>query len=601
MVLWFVAAALAQGPNLREPVKHPFGGGAPLVENPKGFMQSGWDVQHYEFRVNFDLEASSVAVSSRILVKARMDKPGSLLLHSNGPEINGVWIGGQSVHFSESAPEVWVDMPEVSLGEEVSVDVSSTANLGGGQGLGIHWNGQTLFSFHEPQGARSWLVSFDDPSDKATLDWHIRVDSDLVVAANGELKSREEKDDGKTAWHFEFSELIPTYLMVVHASGYQVLEDETVDGKPIRHYIQPGTKDAAWDSFEATPAILDLFSDLFGEFPWASYGHAIAPFGGAMEHTTMTTFGSGLLGGDWGEIVNAHEAGHHWFGNYVTLAEWPEIWLNEGFASYTEVLWYEENHGEIGRRQYINSQVDSYFNWQQYEGISPVYNPNYMFGGAVYDKGSVVLDMLRTVVGDALFFESLQSYVNQFAHRNATTSDLEAVFESQTGMDLRWFFDQWIYRAGDPIVSMGVTEREVSEGVFQVDVLLSQESDALWRLPINLHWQIEGQDAQESVWLENDQQVYTFCLNAPSSNHVMDPDFLVLMQERRAQAGPDVPVSCVGEVEEPGDTGLEFDRGEGAMTLSVGGCQTSPKAPLWVLGFWAMLFPALRRQSSRES
>jgi aminopeptidase N len=603
MILWMTAAVLAQGINLREPVKHPFGGGAPIVENPSAMMQSDWDVQHYEFRVNFDLQDATVAVSSGVSVKARTDSPGSLLLNSDGPEIKGIWIDDAKVDYQESAPKLWVDMPEVAQGEIVTVWISSTADLGEGEGLGIHWDGKTLFSFHEPQGARSWLVSFDDPADKATLDWHVRVDSDLVVAANGTLQSQVASDDGKTAWHFAFDELIPTYLMVVHASGYDILEDETVDGKPIRHYIQPGTATAAWDSFEATPAILDLFSTLFGDYPWASYGHAVAPFGGAMEHTTMTTFGSGILGGSWGEIVNAHEVGHHWFGNYITLAEWPEIWLNEGFASYTEVLWYEESYGDIGRRQYINSQVDSYFNWQQYEGISPVYNPNYLFGGAVYDKGSVVLDMLRSWVGDDAFFESIQRYVDDFAHGIATTSDLEAVFERVTGLDLQWFFDQWVYRAGDPIVAMGVTERVLSDGSVQLDVVLSQETDDLWRLPIELHWVAAGQAVQETVFLESAEQVFSFCSPAPTSQHTFDPNYLLLLEDRREQAGPDVPVICAEDVTEPEDTGIVVDRAEGQESLTVGGCNASTSGPfksIWLgLGCLPILLVSRRRRASK--
>jgi aminopeptidase N len=525
-------------------------------------------------------------------------------LHSDGPEIESIRVAGVPASFTESKPQVVVDMPDVGEGDEIEISIQSTATLGEGEGLGIHWDGKTLFSFHEPQGARLWLVTFDDPADKATLDWHVRVDSELVVAANGELKSKVENSDGKTDWHFAFEELIPTYLMVVHASGYVVLEDEMIDGKPIRHYIQPGTGTAAWDSFETTPEILALFSEQFGEYPWASYGNAVAPFGGAMEHTTMTTFGSGVLGGSWGEIVNAHEVAHHWFGNYVTLESWPEIWLNEGFASYSEVLWYEQSYGEIGRRQYINSQVNSYFNWQQYEGVSSVYDPAYLFGGAVYDKGSIVLDMLRTVVGDDLFFEAVQTYVEAFAHSNAATSDLESIFEAVTGADMQWFFDQWIYRAGDPIVSMGTTERALGNGVFQLDVVLSQETNALWKLPVALYWESDDGSVEETVWLEEVSQVYSFCVSSATRSHAMDPDYLILMDDRREQAGPDVPVICNEGVVDPEDTGLEVDRFEGSATVTIGGCQSIPSPRDWTMALWLVLLVVYRRQdivSERQS
>jgi len=597
-----MAAVLAQGPNLREPVKHPFGGRAPVSENLSSAMQSDWDVQHYQFRADFHLDDAEVRVKSVIRVQSRSTQPGALLLHSNGPKLGDIWVGNKKAGVTQQGQQLWVEMPAMEAGEEIELTLNYTSDIGEGQGLGVHWDGETLFSFHEPQGARLWLVTFDDPADKATLDWFVEVDGNLVVAANGEMVERRGLDDGRVEWHFSFDELIPTYLMVVHASEYVVLEDEMLNGDPIRHYIQPGTANDAWVAFETTPEILDTFSDHFGEYPWASYGNAVAPFGGAMEHTTMTTFGSGLLGSSWGEIVNAHEIAHHWFGDYVTLSDWPEIWLNEGFASYSEVLWYEEYYGENGRRQYIDSQVDSYFNWQEYEGISSVYDPNYLFGGAVYDKGSIVLDMLRSLTGDTVFFEALQTYVDRYAHGNATTSDLIEVFDEATGESLQWFFDQWVYRAGDPSLAIGVTEREVEPGMFQLDVLLSQRTDDLWSLPVTLRWQQGGETVNEEVWLDASEQVYTFCLDGSSSSHLVDPDGLLLLQARETQAGPALPVSCVESVEEPEEEdpeGTVFPYGEGGASLEVGGCHTTPtrktRAP-W-MGLVALMLWRRRRVS----
>jgi aminopeptidase N len=467
-------------------------------------------------------------------------------------------------------------MPEVSLNEDVEVQVESVASLSDGDGLGIHWDGETLFSFHEPQGARLWMVVYDDPADKATLEWHIGVDSSLVVAANGELKGKVDRGDGLTTWNYSFDELIPTYLMVVHASNYVVLEDETRDGKPIRHHVHPGDEGPAWVVFERTPEILEYFSELYGDFPWASYGHAVAPFGGAMEHTTMTTFGDGLLGRAYGELVNAHEVAHHWFGDYVTLADWPEIWLNEGFASYGEVLWYEQDNGALGRRRYVESQVESYFNWQQYEGLSSVYDPNYLFGGAVYDKGSVVLDMLRSLLGDDAFFEAVALYVDRYAHSNATTSDLEEVFSEVYGSELSWFFEQWVYRAGDPALSVGWTKSGLGDGLYQLNMVVRQDTADLWRLPLQVQWRQDGQVRLEELWIEEREQIFSFCVSGSSESLNVDPDGLLLLEDVDLVAGPtDVPVVCDG----PGssDTGLApSPYGYGEESVSVGGCSKAP-------------------------
>lgn len=579
MIGLLVTTAMAIEPPPRDVVKHPFGGRAPVIENFSGLMQSGWDMRHYEIHADFDLNARAVDTKIQMTARSRRDGPGVLTLHANGPSISEIRVEGVAVEYSRVGQEVRVPMPDVSQGEEVILTAVSSAALGDGEDLGVHWDGQTLFSFHEPQGARLWLVTYDDPSDKATLEWNITVDASLVVAANGVHTGTTEPTGGKRTWNFVFDELIPTYLFVVHASDYAILEDEMSDGRPIVHHIRPGTESDAWVAFEKTPDILDHFSALFGEYPWGSYGHAVAPFGGAMEHTTMTTFGDGLIGSSYGEIINAHEVAHHWFGDYVTLADWPEIWLNEGFASYGEVIWYEDYYGETGRRQYVRSQIDSYFNWQNYEGLSSVYDPNYLFGGAVYDKGSIVLDMLRTYLGDDAFFTSVQNYVDAYAHGVATTSDLVEEVSQVAGEDMQWFFDQWVYRAGDPEISTGWTSTELSDGSIQVDIRVEQDTDELWQFPLTLRWRAGSTMVEEVVWVDAEEATFTFCSDTGPTGLQVDPDDKVLFAENRLVQGPDEVVVTCGELpvdpDEEEDPASDFEiYGQGETSVTVGNCAT---------------------------
>ena len=600
MIALLATAALALEMAPSDVAKHPFGGRAPVVENLSSAIQSGWDMQHYEINAEFDLSARTVQTETHMVALSRRDTPGPLTLHANGPVISEVRVGGVAVEYTLGGQEVWVPVPDVSQGEEIEVTVVSSAGLGTGEDLGVHWDGQTLFSFHEPQGARLWLVTYDDPSDKATLEWNITVDSSLVVAANGVHTGTVVGDGGKSTWNFVFDELIATYLFVVHASDYVILKDQMSDGRPIVHHIRPGTESDAWIAFEKTPDILDHFADLFGEYPWGSYGHAMAPFGGAMEHTTMTTFGDGLIGRSYGEIVNAHEVAHHWFGDYVTLADWPEIWLNEGFASYGEVIWYEDYYGETGRRQYVGSQIDSYFNWQNYEGLSSVYDPNYLFGGAVYDKGSVVLDMLRTYMGDDAFFSSVRNYVDSYAHGVATTSDLVDEVSLVAGEDMQWFFDQWVYRVGDPEVKTGWTSTELADGTFQVDIRVVQETSEYWMFPLTLRWRVGGDVMEEQVWVDSEDKTFTFCLETAPTGLQVDPDDEVLFADNRLVQGPDnVALTCGELPEEPGQTEEpepDFEiYGEGETAVTVGNCSTPVGGVRWaVLGLVGTLL--LRRR-----
>jgi aminopeptidase N len=232
--------------------------------------------------------------------------------------------------------------------------------------------------------------------------------------------------------------------------------------------------------------MIDFFEALWIPYPWTHYANVTAPFSGAMEHTTATTFGMDLIGSPNAEFVNAHELAHHWFGNLATPNEWPEIWLNEGFASYAEVLWVEHQYGEDVAIGYLQEQRDSYLAWQELEGMSTLYDPLFMWGGLVYDKGSIVVHMLRHTVGDEAFSAAMTNYLQAHAHGNVTTGDLQLALEDTHGSSLEWFFTQWVYQARDPAYLWGVTQIEMDDGTWQVDIHIEQRAEGSWSMPIEV-------------------------------------------------------------------------------------------------------------------
>ncbi len=559
---------------LKTPGPRPAGGAPDSGPQPPA-MQEGWDVAHYDIILALLPDEQNIQGDITARISARVDDPGSFLLHASDPIIETVWVQGVEASYTRSGDDVTVTMPDgLSAGDEVDVRITYHApGTTNSSETGLHW-GDPIYTFSEPEGARRWLVVFDAPADKATLAWHLTAPSDLVVVANGEPQGVEDNGDGTATSHFDFPWPIATYLMVVNAGDFEVWEDASGE-VPVYTWASAADLSQAVKVFSDTPEMISHFSELWTPYAFGSYGNVLVPFGGAMEHTTATSYGEDLIWyGDYASIVNVHELGHHWWGDYVTCAEWEEIWLNEGFASYTEALWIEHAWGEDWAESYVwDEQRDSYLQWKDWEGEFALYDPDYMWGGTVYDKGSVVLHMLRFVVGDEAFFGGMALYAETHAHDVATTEDFRAAMESTYGSDLDWFFEQWVYRAGDPSYRVGITNTDLGSDGWQVDVHVEQTAWATWAMPVEWVLELEDGSTQEDIqWVESDDTVVSYCLDQAAVGIDFSPHAHLLYDELEVDLdGFDQPEIVCGAVPvDTGDTGDTADTGESGFPADTG-------------------------------
>ena len=580
------AGAHAEAPDpLRLAFKHD-SEPAPLA----GALQPGWDVQHYDLDLWFTPSSHQIVGQSTAIVMARLDAPGPLKLHASGPVVSTITVDGADATWTTADDALWVDMPATTeAGAELSVLVSYTSAGNSEYGSGFNW-GDPAFSFNEPRGARRWLVVYDDPADKATLTWRVRAPSDLSVVANGDDIETTDNGDGTTTHTFDFDAPIATYLMVVYLGQLQPLVDES--GRvPVYTWTSSWMVGPSLDAFANTPDMIETLSELWFDFPWTHYANVVVPFSSAMENTTATTFAESLVTGERAEWVNVHELSHHWWGDYVTLSEWPEIWLNEGFASYGEVLWAEAAYGDDAMKDYLAEQRDSYLAWAEYEGVFPMYDPVYLWGGTVYDKGSFTLHMLRAEVGDDAFFDGLRAYASANPFGNVSTDDLQVAMESTSGEDLSWFFDQWVYQAGEPSFEVGVEQRALEEGGFQVDLHLRQTAEGDWRVPVTIALTLEGgEELRAEGQVEDGDARISLCTDAAVTGETFDPDVALLFRDASfvAYDGAPSPILCGAEA----DTGSGKPGGD----CSCGG--SSPRGLGWLAGLGLL---ALRRRAARES
>jgi hypothetical protein len=316
---------------------------------------------------------------------------------------------------------------------------------------------------------------------------------------------------------------------------------------PLHYFAYPEKYDAAVEDFSVTPAMIGYFASVFGEYPFfeEQYGMAMIPFGGAMEHQTMTSYGAGLVRGnhayDW---VVAHELAHQWWGDMVTPVEWADVWLNEGFASYSEALW-AGNVGGAGEYRFTMSTMDHDFS-------GPLYDPESLFSGTVYDKGAWVVHMLRGLLGDEDFFAVLRSHASGSAYGNVSTAGFQETCESVSGLDLDWFFEEWVYEDWDrPDYRWSWGVRPGANGpVVQVTVRQVQAGPA-FRMPLPLAFlSASGDTAWHVLDVFLPSQEFEFEVAEAPADLALDPLGWVLKRASSVNNVPD-PASGLRAVLDP--------------------------------------------------
>lgn len=437
-----------------------------------GLGNGGYDVQHYTLDLTWD-EVTNILSGTVTLEATAIHDLGAFNLDFLGFDINTIRLDDTPADFSRDGRELTIQAAQpLKTGQDFSVAVSYSGVPGDGvpryydvfaRGWTRHEQGVYVAS--EPNGAAFWYPVNDHPLDKATYRFEITVPQPYIVAANGLLVETRENDDTIT-YVWESRDPIASYLVTVNIGDFVVEKAKGPDGLPIRNYFPARLFQQGVLTFSRTPEMIAFFNEMFGTYPFEAYGVVVAdrslPF--ALETQTLSLFGSNTaLGGASSENVIAHELAHQWFGNSVSLAEWKDIWLNEGFATYAAALWLEHTQGAETFDRYMR---DLYLPLATPAlalghflppGDPP---PDNLFNGGVYVRGAWVLHALRLRVGDEAFFDILRTYYGRFQHANAATADFIAVAEEISGQDLAAFFESWLYDESVPEVpEMGLKPR----------------------------------------------------------------------------------------------------------------------------------------------
>jgi hypothetical protein len=392
-----------------------------------------------------------------------------------------------------------------------------------------------IWTLSEPYGAKDWWPAKDTPADKAdSADFWITVSTSLIPASNGKLMAIVDNGNGTHTYKWKSSYPIAQYLLSMAITNYAQYTNyyhySPTDSMPIDHFLYPGSLNSNIAQLNKTPGMIEIYADRFGEYPFINekYGHAQFGWGGGMEHQTITSMGS------FGNMLIAHELAHMWFGDKITCKDWHHIWLNEGFATYGECVINEAWYGKPGYDSYIVNEMASARNAVGSIWVQDISSVNQIFNGArSYAKGAVVLHMLRGIVGDSVFFNILQTYAADpnVAYGVAVTEDFQAVAENVSGLDLDYFFQQWIYGENYPKYHSWFSKSLISGNTWNLSLLITQDANtnpAFFTMPIQIKVTRAIGDTIVTVFNNSSSQLFNIAIEGEPLSIVFDPGNWIL-------------------------------------------------------------------------
>ncbi len=503
-------------------------------------------VLHYRLDVSFAHREKKV--SGNVAIRLTPLAPGidSLLLDAAAMDIRGVRLtGGRSLEFRETSPRLSIRLDRrYAFGEtlSVSVDYSCTPAKGlyfiyADSGGGRH---DQMWSQGEDMDNHYWFPCYDYPNDKATSEVIGTVESDWTLLSNGRLVSEQlEKNKGTRTFHWVESRPHSSYLIMVAAGTYAVIKGSS-RGIPLAYYVYPEDTAKAAQSFGGTPAMIQFFESKTGvPYPWEKFDQIIIDdfMWGGMENTTAVTLNDACVVDasaalDFpSEPVVAHELAHMWFGDLVTMRDWTHLWLNEGFATYCENLWTEHDRGEDDfQYDMIQSSLAVRGN-DRALGRRPIVSHD-SYPANLYARGAWVLHMLRGLLGEEPFWAGIHRYLTQYRFANAETDEFRFAMEDATGQNLDWFFRQWVYGAGFPVLKVTKVWDDTSR-TLMLTVTQTQQIDSLtgyFRFPLLVECTTDSGKTTRTLWVDGKEETFSLHLAAPPRMVIADKGYRLLKE-----------------------------------------------------------------------
>jgi aminopeptidase N len=426
--------------------------GAPGVGDPyfPGLGNGGYDVDHYTLALTWNADAGTIEGTTTIEARATQDL-SRFNLDLAGLTVASVTVDGEPALIAHVDRELEIT-PAIAIasgGPFTAVVAYAGAPVPVPDGtdlfeVGWQTDGREAYVVSEPAGAATFFPVNDHPTDKATYTFEVTAPEDQVVAANGLLVGQQDVGHGMRAWTYEAGDPMASYLVQIAIGDYELVDAGRVGDVVIRHAFHRSLVEAARDTMARTTEMIDVLDDVYGAYPFEAYGVVAVDedLGFALETQTLTIVGSDVA--TWGrraDDILLHELAHQWVGDSVSPATWKDIWLNEGFATYSEWLWSERTGGASAAER-ARGLAGTRANLDLPPGDP---GSRELFSTTVYWRGGMTLQALRERIGDDAFFRVLRSWVDDHRGSVASTADFVALAEEVSGQQLDALFDAWLY------------------------------------------------------------------------------------------------------------------------------------------------------------
>lgn len=455
------------------------------------FVKQPWNVINYNIKLNIAKpETRYFEGVCNISIRQDTIKPDNkFFFHLTGLQIKQCLLNGQLADYgtgtdSLGSPYYFINLsntPDSNLTLTINYNGTAKEEAGGNQWGGVHFQNNILFNlgvgFNHPNVSAGsfWFPCYDHPSDKATYRIEATVPDTIFFAACGKLLETAKGDSNTKKFIWQGDVPAATYMIAFAAAKFDSL---IIPNTPVPNiiYYPTSQENKAKGAFMRLSKMLECFIKYYGDYPFEKVGYVLTPMG-SMEHQSLISLAyNSITSSDSLTVIPAHELAHSWFGGSVTAIDFRHVWFKEAFATFSEALWIEyltSNDTTAPKLQYNRKLFYNAGNFLQssyYERIAPLYDyprkklTNYP--RFIYDKGAVVVNMLREELGDSLFFGAVKNFLQEYRISYMTTELLKKSIEQYTKKDLTLFFDQWIYGTCYPQLQISINKKVYPDGQY---------------------------------------------------------------------------------------------------------------------------------------
>ncbi|MBT4554592.1 MAG: M1 family metallopeptidase [Candidatus Marinimicrobia bacterium] len=477
--------------------------------------QAAMDVTHYTIKLKVDPYKQTISgiVNISFILIGKPDKIEIDLLDDF--HVSGTAIDGMNLAFTHKNHKILIEYPGLDLFKTHYLEIKYSGKPPVAKNP--PWDGGFTWEKSEDghpwiavscqtNGAYIWYPCKDHPSDKPDgVDISITVPDPLTVAANGVIQSIHSEGDKWTTWHWRTEYPISTYNVNFTAGYFEVVERTGyILDKPLNmvYYVLPEKRDGAEGLLKDAEEYLNFYARNFGQYPWMKekFGLVHTPYWG-MEHQTINAYGNNYKKTKLGyDFLMFHEMGHEWWGNYLSVADWADFWIHEGFDTYAEALYIEEKFGKKTAKSFVNNRYKK--NIQNEQAVVPERNTSteYKTDNDVYYKGAHILHSLRYLIGDEVLRESLKEFIQmpkELPQNQTSTKEFISLIHNNSGQNNQWFFNQYLFKNDLPVL---IVEEEIIKNKKFID--LWWENDG-FKMPVEIRFESFDGERNRKLDLNN--------------------------------------------------------------------------------------------------